>query len=204
MIWGGLNGVGMVVFKFWRDWSIADRLVAAVGAAFIVMVFALLYPTPLWNMLLVFALIVAIGALVRYLYKQNKFKYDFSWLERSWAIFITFIFISFTRLFFRSGSDLDPHVANEVAWKTAKDMVTQIGSAWNVNIWEVVSAYSMVFSLFAIGMIIHWLPDRTKRRYRIMFAKLPIYAIGMITVLVIFIAYQFVSSEMKPFIYFQF
>ena len=204
MIWGGLNGVGMVVFKFWRDWTIYDRLIVAVAITFIMFVFASLYPTPLWNMLFVFALIIAIGALVRYLYKQNKFQYNFSWLERIWAIFITFVFISFTRLFFRSGSDLDPSMANEVAWKTAKDMVTQIGSAWNVNVFEVISAYGVVFSLFAIGMIIHWLPDRTKRRYRIMFAKLPILVIGMVTVLAIFIAYQFVSSEMKPFIYFQF
>ena len=204
MIWGGLNGVGMVVFKFWRDWTIYDRLIVAVAITFIMFVFASLYPTPLWNMLFVFALIIAIGALVRYLYKQNKFQYNFSWLERTWAIFITFVFISFTRLFFRSGSDLDPSMANEVAWKTAKDMVTQIGSAWNVNVFEVISAYGVVFSLFAIGMIIHWLPDRTKRRYRIMFAKLPILVIGMVTVLAIFIAYQFVSSEMKPFIYFQF
>ena len=194
----------MVVFKFWRDWTIYDRLIVAVAITFIMFVFTSLYPTPLWNMLFVFALIIAIGALVRYLYKQNKFQYNFSWLERTWAIFITFIFISFTRLFFRSGSDLDPSMANEVAWKTAKDMVTQIGSAWNVNVFEVISAYGVVFSLFAIGMIIHWLPDRTKRRYRIMFAKLPILVIGMVTVLAIFIAYQFVSSEMKPFIYFQF
>ena len=204
MIWGGLNGLGMVVFKFWRDWTIFDRLVVVVAITFILLVFAILYPMPLWNMLFVFALIVAIGAFVRYLYKQNKFKYNFSWLERIWAIFITFTFISFTRLFFRSGSDLDPSIANEMAWKTAKDMVTQIGSTWNVNIGDVISAYSVVFSLFAIGMIVHWLPDRFKRRYRIIFAKLPLYVIGMITVLVIFITYQFVSSEMKPFIYFQF
>ena len=109
-----------------------------------------------------------------------------------------------TRLFFRSGSDLDPAIANEKAWQTASDMVTQIGSAWSGNIFEVISAYSSVFALFAIGMIIHWLPERLKRRYRIIFAKLPTPAIGALAVLAIFIAYQFMSSEMKPFIYFQF
>ena len=83
-------------------------------------------------------------------------------------------------------------------------MVTQIGSAWRGNIFDVISAYGSVFFLFVIGMIIHWLPDKLKRRYRIMFAKLPIPVIGAITVVAIFIAYQFVSSEMKPFIYFQF
>lgn len=204
MIWGGLNGVGMVVFKFWRDWTMVDRLMVAGAVTIILGMIALLYPAPLWNMLFVFMLIVLVGASIRYLYKRSKYNHSFSWLERSWAIFITFVFISFTRLFFRSGSDLDPAIANEKAWQTASDMVTQIGSAWNGNFFEVISAYGAVFSLFVIGMIIHWLPDRLKRRYRIMFAKLPIPAIGAIAVIAIFIAYQFVSSEMKPFIYFQF
>lgn len=204
MIWGGLNGVGMVVYKFWRDWSLLDRLIVAGGIFVILFVLTLLYPTPLCSLLLVFMLLVLLGAAIRYLYKKSKCQSDFSWLERSWAIFITFVFISFTRLFFRSGSDLDPAVANEKAWKTASDMVTQIGSSWNVNIFDVISEYSVVFALFVIGMIIHWLPDRLKRRYRMAFAQLPIYAIGAIVVIAVFIAYQFMSSEMKPFIYFQF
>lgn len=204
MIWGGLNGVGMVVYKFWRDWSLLDRLIVAGGIFVILFVLTLLYPTPLCSLLLVFMLLVLLGAAIRYLYKKSKCQSDFSWLERSWAIFITFVFISFTRLFFRSGSDLDPAVANEKAWKTASDMVTQIGSSWNVNIFDVISEYSVVFALFVIGMIIHWLPDRLKRRYRMAFAQLPIYAIGAIVVIVVFVAYQFMSSEMKPFIYFQF
>lgn len=204
MIWGGLNGVGMVVFKFWRDWTMRERLMVAGSITFIILLIDLLYPRPLWNMLLVFMVIVLIGALVRYFYKTSKFSMSFSWLERTWAITITFIFISFTRLFFRSGSDLDPAIANETAWKTASDMVTQIGSAWNGNIFEIIAAYKGVFCLFVIGMIIHLLPDKLKRRYRISFAKLPVTAIGAITVFAIFIAYQFISSEMKPFIYFQF
>lgn len=204
MIWGGLNGVGMVVYKFWRDWSLLDRLIVAGGIFVILFVLTLLYPTPLCSLLLVFMLLVLLGAAIRYLYKKSKCQSDFSWLERSWAIFITFVFISFTRLFFRSGSDLDPAVANEKAWKTASDMVTQIGSSWNVNIFDVISEYSVVFALFVIGMIIHWLPDRLKRRYRMAFAQLPIYAIGTIVVIAVFVAYQFMSSEMKPFIYFQF
>lgn len=204
IIWGGLNGVGMVVFKFWRDWTMCDRLMVAGAGTLILLIIALLYPMPLWNMLLAFMVLILIGATVRYFYKRSKYTMGFSWLERSWAIFITFIFISFTRLFFRSGSDLDPAIANETAWKTASDMVTQIGTAWGGNIFEMIAAYKGVFFLFLIGMIIHWLPDRLKRRYRIMFAKLPIPAIGAIAVLAIFVAYQFISSEMKPFIYFQF
>ena len=52
-------------------------------------------------------------------------------IANAWAILQTFAFITLTRLFFRSSSNLDPATANEVAWATAKNMVNQIGGAWS-------------------------------------------------------------------------
>jgi len=53
-------------------------------------------------------------------------------------------------------------------------------------------------------MVIHWLPDNWKRRYRIWFARMPLPLMAAVVVLTVFIAYQFVTAEMQPFIYFQF
>ena len=53
-------------------------------------------------------------------------------------------------------------------------------------------------------MVIHWLPARLKRRYRIAFSRLPLPLMCLCVVLGIFFVYQFVSAEMMPFIYFQF
>jgi hypothetical protein len=53
-------------------------------------------------------------------------------------------------------------------------------------------------------MIIHWLPDRWKRWYRINFAMLPLWLMGIIVVVVVFVLYQFVTADLQPFIYFQF
>ena len=141
---------------------------------------------------------------MRYIYNVCGGKSSFEWLNRSWSILVTFTFITFTRLFFRSGSNLDPAVANETAWRIAKDMINSIGTQWNVNVLDVVSAYHNVFILFVIGMIVHWLPSDIKRRYRISFAKLPLPIMACVVVLVIFVCYQFVTAEMQPFIYFQF
>ncbi|MBR5027936.1 MAG: MBOAT family protein, partial [Bacteroidales bacterium] len=60
------------------------------------------------------------------------------------------------------------------------------------------------FAIFAIGMIIHWLPERWKRWYRMNFAMLPLWAIALITVLAVMLLYQFVTADLQPFIYFQF
>ena len=137
---------------------------------------------------------------------RNCFKFKpIPWLERGWSIFLTFIFISFTRLFFRSGSNLDPAEANATAWNTAKKMVGQIGGTWNLEaIPDIISTYASVFILFVVGMIIHWLPAKWKQWYRIQFAYLPVWVMLLICVAVVFVVYQFVTAEMQPFIYFQF
>ncbi len=118
---------------------------------------------------------------------------------------MTFVFISFTRLFFRSGSNLDPAVANETAWNTAKAMVASIGGVWKLEaIPEILQNYWPVFVLFVAGMIIHWLPDRWKRRYRLWFAAMPVWVMGIAVVVAVFVLYQFVTADLQPFIYFQF
>lgn len=204
VIWGGLNGTGMVVFKFWKDMSILRR---AVVSTFITALLATLIwyaPIPLWNVLGVFMLFITISMWIRYVYGLTGCSCSFGWLEHGWSIFVTFVFITFTRLFFRSGSNLDPAVANETAWSIATRMVASMGTQWDVNVLDIIQAYHNVFLLFVLGMIIHWLPQNLKRRYRIVFARLPLPVICIIAIMTVFFTYQFVTAEMQPFIYFQF
>ena len=204
MIWGGLNGVGMVIFKFWRDMSLLCRALVPTLLSFGLYALKVYAFLPLWNLLLVFIIFIAASAWIRYVYNILGCKNPLTWLNRGWSILVTFTFITFTRLFFRSGSNLDPAIANETAWGIAKDMINSIGTQWNVNVLDVISAYRSVFILFVLGMIVHWLPTRFKRRYRICFAKMPLPLMAIVTVIIIFICYQFVTAEMQPFIYFQF
>lgn len=205
MIWGGLNGVGMIVYKFWRDMGWTARMVLVLLVTGGLWALVRYVPMPVFNLLFVWMLIIASGTLVRYLYHLTRCSYPFAHLGRAWAIVQTFVFITFTRLFFRSGSNLDPAVANEVAWNTAKNMVARIGGQWNTAVipqilWE----YRNVFFLIVVGMIIHWLPDSFKRWYRINFAMLPVPVIALLAVLVVFVVYQFVTADLQAFIYFQF
>lgn len=204
MIWGGLNGVGMVIFKFWRDMSLLCRALVPTLLSFGLYALKVYAFLPLWNLLLVFMIFISASAWIRYVYNILGCKNPLTWLNRGWSILVTFTFITFTRLFFRSGSNLDPAIANETAWGIAKDMINSIGTQWNVNVLDVISAYRSVFILFVLGMIVHWLPTRFKRRYRICFAKMPLPLMAIVTVIIIFVCYQFVTAEMQPFIYFQF
>jgi len=205
MIWGGLNGTGILAFKIWRHFR--QWLRSLVSGLIFAGIFVCNYfwPSPVLMIFTVWSGVFFGGTLIRCIYSALCPARDVRWLNTTWNIFMTFVFISFTRLFFRSGSNLDPAVANETAWNTAKAMVNSIGGQWNIAaIPEILSNYWPVFTLFVIGMVIHWLPEHFKRWYRMNFAMMPIWLIGIVVVAAVFILYQFVTADLQPFIYFQF
>ena len=212
MIWGGLNGIGQIVYKIWTKWPRPFQ------AAFICGLCALMYglsvwtPAPVWNLFFVWTLVIAAGTLVRLVYwlctrhsGPDPESPATKWIANAWAVFQTFVFITFTRLFFRSGSNLDPALANEEAWNTAKNMVNQIGSAWDLSlIPAMLRQHAPVLIVFAVGMLIHWIPEKAKRRYRIRFATLPLPLMALAVFLAVFFIYQFITADLQSFIYFQF
>jgi len=205
MIWGGLNGLGMLIYRFWHSCNVYFRtlVIACVCALFHVL--RIYHPAPVFNMFFIWTLIIFLGAFVHMCYHILPVKGNFKWLDTVWSVLMTFIFITFTRLFFRSGSNLDPAEANEKAWSTAKNMVNQIGSTWDLSLlpkmaWQ----HRSILLVFIIGMAIHWLPDNFKRRYRIWFAKMPLPLMVLACVLAIFVICQFITSDLQSFIYFQF
>ena len=134
MIWGGLNGIGILGFKIWRHFRQGLRSVVA-GLVFVIfLVCNRLWPAPVLNIFMVWSGIFFAGTLIRAIYTAIFPNRDVQWLNFSWNVLMTFVFISFTRLFFRSGSNLDPAVANETAWNTAKNMIASIGGQWNVSV----------------------------------------------------------------------
>ena len=204
--WGGLNGLGILVYKWWKDRSWGTRLLTLFLLASALTAASYLTQSPLIN-LLAFCLQVLLGGylLLFLLSRIKKISSLNTKISSVWAVLITFVFISFTRLFFRSGSNLDPAEANEAAWNTASMMVDRIGSRWNLaQIPEILSNYSYVFILFAFGMLVHWLPTRFKRRYRIWFAQMPLWLMALVVILLAVVLYQFVTADLQPFIYFQF
>ena len=208
MIWGGLNGIGMIIYKFWAGWSIALKTAVIWGVFALCLALSRLTPAPVWNLFTVWTLVLAVGTLVRFAFSHSRLDPDSKaakWISNAWAVFQTFVFITFTRLFFRSGSNLDPALANEQAWNTAKNMVNQIGSAWNLSIVPRVAwQHRAVLIVFAAGLLIHWIPEKAKRRYRIRFATLPLPLMALVVFLAVFFVYQFITADLQSFIYFQF
>ena len=204
--WGGLNGLGILVHKWWSKRTWRTRLVTLAAVTAALWLLRLLTHAPLFNMLSFIALVMLIGyILIALTANRSSLITHHSSLSTVWSTLLTFVFISFTRLFFRSGSNLDPAEANEVAWRTATQMVHQIGSHWNLaQVPDILGHYWAPFLLFALGMAVHWLPARFKRRYRLWFARIPLWLMVLTVVATVFILYQFITADLQPFIYFQF
>ncbi len=144
VIWGGLNGLGLVVYKFWRKispWESSNQRMATF-----------------------------------------------------WKIFITFNFITFTRIWFRSESiqgttDLMNQVAYHFGW---------------AQVPAIMIAYWKVFAILLSGYILHWLKSSIKDKGMTWFVATPVYLKVILTTLIVFIVYQAISADLQPFIYFRF
>ncbi len=113
-----------------------------------------------------------------------------------WKIFITFNFITFTRIWFRLEDDGQPLVMlNQIA--------NHFDFSWSVFV-KVLSTYNSVFIVMIIGYIIHWLPAKIKLAWEYRFERfsLPMKVLSVSIILVAM--YQAISDVSKPFVYFQF
>jgi len=144
VIWGGLNGLGLVFYKYWK--------------------------------------------------KISPFTKSKHWLVRFYGIFLTFNFISITRIWFRSDT-----------LQTANNLIHQILHEFNFSqIAEVTLGYWKIFSVMLFAMIIHWLPTNIKDWYKNLFISMPNFAKIIIIIISVFVIYQVRSADIQPFIYFQF
>lgn len=144
VLWGGINGLGVVWYKYWS--------------------------------------------------KISPFKNSNHWLVRAYAILLTFTFISFVRIFFRA-QDLD----------TVQLMANQILNHFSASlIFEILFAYRWVMAMIALGMLLHWLPQKWKDYFKNKFIDSHDIAKIALSIFIVFLIFQFISAELQPFIYFQF
>ncbi|MDR0711767.1 MAG: MBOAT family protein [Prevotellaceae bacterium] len=115
-------------------------------------------------------------------------------LPRFLIIFLTFHFVCLTWIFFR---------AADVS--LALDFIYRIGdSFYPYAIPEIILGYGLIFGLMLAAYIIHFLPQKCKAWYREAFIRLPGVVKILAVLLVVFFIHQASSSDLQPFIYFQF
>ena len=204
IIWGGLNGIGMILNTQWCKQRIEFRAIAMFLITACACIICKFHYEPIWGIAAVSCGVIFFGIYASMLYSLFSSR-PLPKVKFVWNVLLTFTFITSTRLFFRSGSNLDPAEANEVAWETARNMIHQIGSPWDLSLMpQMAWQHLSIIIVFFIGMAIHLLPENFKRMYRFRFASLPRPIIILGSALLCFVIYQFSSADSPPFIYFQF
>ena len=120
-------------------------------------------------------------------HRPNKFISIFAWV-------ITFHFVCLAWIFFRCGT-----------FQEAFSMITQIVTHFQSQVaMQWLEGYWLVASFMFLGFILHFMPvgvsDFTKR----LVIKTPFIFQAVLIIIVIYIVIQIKSSDVQPFIYFQF
>tara|TARA_B110000285_G_scaffold71780_1_gene82730 strand:- start:5041 stop:6702 length:1662 start_codon:yes stop_codon:yes gene_type:complete len=128
--------------------------------------------------------------------KVSPYEHSKAFYVRIWRIFITFNFITFTRIWFRLEEDGAP-----------AQMIRQIWYHFELNqtSFDVfMTGFDTALYIMLLGYLFHWLPNRTKLFGEKIFTKMPMYMQSIIVAFILIAVYQGFSDTFKPFVYFQF
>lgn len=124
----------------------------------------------------------------------RKREYHSKGLRKLLALIITFHFVCFCWIFFRN-----------TTFNASVVMLRQIFTSFHPELLEqLVTGYWKVFALMGIGYLLHWCPDRWQDACSRLVVRMPLPVQACLVVAVIYVVMQVKSSDIQPFIYFQF
>lgn len=116
------------------------------------------------------------------------------WWRRYAGRIITFHLVCFAWVFFRADS-----------LEIASNIFSQIATNFHPEVaWQFIDGYRLVSALMLIGYIMHFVPQNGLTRMQKVLEHSPFILQLLLLALVVFILIQMRSSEIQPFIYFQF
>jgi D-alanyl-lipoteichoic acid acyltransferase DltB (MBOAT superfamily) len=109
-------------------------------------------------------------------------------------IFLTFNFVCFCWIFFRA-QDMS----------TAFTILGRIFTSFHAAILpQLIAGYWKVLALIVLGYALHYVPDRLTDKLQSRFTATPLWFKALVMIIIIYIVIQTKSSQIQPFIYFQF
>lgn len=120
--------------------------------------------------------------------------YHSTGLRRLFAVVVTFHFVCFCWIFFRNST-----------FEASTVMIRQIFTAFHPELFmQLVTGYWQVFVLMASGFLLHWCPDSWQDACGRAVTRLPLVGQALLMVAMVYLVIQVKSSDIQPFIYFQF
>lgn len=136
---------------------------------------------------------LAVHKFVRSLLHRPK-NYRSTGIRKVFAVLLTFHFVCFCWIFFRNAT-----------FESSITMIRQVFTAFHFELFgQLVTGYWKVFALMAVGFLLHWCPDSWQQACSRCVTRLPLVGQAFLLVALIYLVIQVKSSDIQPFIYFQF
>ena len=117
-----------------------------------------------------------------------------SGIRRFFGIVITFHFVCFSWIFFRNAT-----------FEGSMDMIGQIITNFQPQLFiQLIEGYWRVFALMLLGFLLHFAPIKWETAFANSVIRLPLIGKVVLMVALVYLVIQVKSSEIQPFIYFQF
>ena len=114
--------------------------------------------------------------------------------RRVFGVIITFHFVCFCWIFFRNAD-----------FQNSMDMLGQIFTTFRPQLFpQLLEGYWKVFALMLLGFLLHFAPDSWENAACRGVIRLPFVGKAVLMIALIYLVIQMKSSEIQPFIYFQF
>ncbi len=217
ILWGGLHGIGLAIDRFLS--KEVPLMKTASARAFVILVLVHLAGVG-WvlgftenlgdsHFYLTKGIILSMLGWIMVMALSRALDHIFNWKEGITAgsagqlssIIFTFHFVLFCWVFFRAGAINNPMPAME----TAGAMFTQILTDFNwAELGGALSKAPTVFGLILLAFVLHFLPLNWHEQLQDRFSRSPIPVKALSLALMIWIVIQTASSDVVPFIYFQF
>ena len=201
------------ITEFWHRWHISlstwlrDYLYISMGGnrrgklrtyfnLFMTMLLGGLWHGASWNFVFwgaIHGIALALHKFWRSLLGRDK-HYQSRGIRRVLGILLTFHLVCLCGIFFRNSTF-------EASWT----MIHQIVANFQPQLFgQLVDGYKMVFVFMAVGFVLHFLPDRWEEACQRGVIRLPLVAQALLLILIIYVVIQVKTSDIQPFIYFQF
>lgn len=201
------------VTDFWHRWHISlstwlrDYLYISLGGnrkgkirtylnLFLTMLLGGLWHGASWNFIVwggLHGVALAVHKYVRSLLGRAKNYRSTEW-KRFFAVVLTFHFVCFCWIFFRN-----------TTFEGSATMIRQIFTAFHPELaGQLFTGYWKVFLLMGVGYLLHACPDRWQEACSRGMIRLPLVGQALVLILLVYLVMQVKSSDIQPFIYFQF